>query len=265
MFKNAILFPHRAGQQIKGVERTPFFLKGILQPHINQINTNVSLNNDLYTNLYNLYQKNVFVNGPRVNIGGDHSMSIATLADSIRRYNDLKVIWMDAHCDINTYEKSKTKNYHGMPLSILTGLEKKTPLNFINQTIDFKNILYIGIRDIDPFEREILEKYNIENISVEQIHNNTQDSIKKINSFVSNNPIHFSFDVDVLDPYIIPSTGTPVENGLQLDKCKIIIDKLLRKNIISLDITELNIDIGNVEEKTKSVVNLTHLFKNYIF
>ena len=57
-------------------------------------------------------------------------MSIATVADSIRRYPNLKLIWMDAHADINTYNESITKNYHGMPLSILTGIEKNMSLKF---------------------------------------------------------------------------------------------------------------------------------------
>lgn len=265
MFKNAIFFPHRAGQQIRGVEMTPFFLKDILNTNINQIDTMVSYNNELYFNLYNLYKNNVFINGPRVNIGGDHSMSIATLADSMRRYSNLKVIWMDAHCDINTYETSISKNYHGMPLSILTGLEKKSSLNFTKEILNFKNILYIGVRDIDPFEKEVMEKYNIENIKVKNIHNNREQIINKINNFVKNNPIHFSFDVDVLDPLVMPCTGTPVEQGLQLNDCKIIIDTILKKNVISLDIAELNVGIGNAEEKSKSIKNLTYLFKNYLF
>ena len=265
MFKNVIFFAHRAGQRRKGVEKTPLFLKSLIHPYIKQIETKVSTNQDLNINLYNLYQKNVLVDGPKVNIGGDHSMSIATVADSIRRHEDLKVIWMDAHCDINTYKESKSKNYHGMPLSILTGLEKESSLNFINRTIDFKNILYIGVRDIDPFEKEVMEKYNIKHISIEDIHNDIKSTICDINSFVKNSPIHFSFDVDVLDPNVMPSTGTPVECGLELEPCKLIVDELLRKNLVSVDITELNLTIGHVQERAKSLINLTYLFKNYIF
>ena len=263
MFRNIILFPHRAGQRRLGVEKTPYFIKSLLHPNSNVIET--SVNNDLYTNLYNLYQKNVLIHGPRVNIGGDHSMSISTVADSIRRYPELKVIWMDAHADINTYNNSGSKNFHGMPLSILTGIESDSSLNFIKKHIHPKNILYIGIRDIDPFEQNIINHYKMNIITIDELHDYDNNVWKKISDFIGNDPVHFSFDVDVLDPSVIPSTGTAVEHGLQLDTCKIIVDNMLRKNLVSVDLTELNLTIGHIEERAKSIVHFCYLFKNYIF
>ena len=263
MFRNVILFAHRAGQRRPGVDKTPLFIKPLIHPDIKKVDTYVS--NNLQNNLYNLYQKNVLANGKKVNIGGDHSMSIATVADSIRRYPNLKLIWMDAHCDINTYEMSETKNYHGMPLSILTGLETDSKLNFIDKTIDFKNILYIGIRDIDPFEKEILKQKKIKFITVNEVNKKPKNVINDISKFIGNNPVHFSFDVDVLDPSVMPSTGTAVDNGIELEQCKKIIDYLFDCNLVSVDITELNLAIGHVEDRAKSLINLTYLFKRYIF
>ena len=53
-------------------------------------------------------------------------MSLATVADSLNRTEEdqLKVLWFDAHPDINTYQSSPSKNFHGMPLSYLTGLDE---------------------------------------------------------------------------------------------------------------------------------------------
>tara|TARA_B100000282_G_C31636109_1_gene446189 strand:- start:120 stop:914 length:795 start_codon:yes stop_codon:yes gene_type:complete len=264
MFRNIVLFPHRAGQKRPGVDKTPYFIKSLLHPHSKVIESPV--NNDLNTNLYNLYQKNVLIDGPRVNIGGDHSMSIATVADSIRRYHNIKVIWMDAHADINTYEKSNSKNFHGMPLSILTGIEKDSSLKFIKQHIHPKNILYVGIRDIDPFEQSIIDYYQINVITIDELHDNYNNNAwAKISDFIGNNPVHFSFDVDVLDPSVLPSTGTPVENGIQLDTCKNIVDNMMSKNVVSVDLTELNLTIGHIEDRAKSIINFSYLFKNYIF
>lgn len=264
MFKNVILFPHRVGQRRPGVDKTPYFIKSLLHPHCNVIEPHVS--NDLHSNLYNLYQKNVLTCGPRVNIGGDHSMSIATVADSIRRYPNLKVIWMDAHADINTYAQSNSKNYHGMPLSILTGIESDPSLNFIKKYIDPKNILYVGIRDIDRFEQEVINKYKMNIITIDELHDYyTDDAWDRISNFIKDNPVHLSFDVDVLDPSVMPSTGTAVDDGLRLEPCKNIIDKMMSKNMISVDLTELNLTIGHIEDRTKSIMNFNYLFKNYIF
>ena len=263
MFRNIILFPHRAGQRRPGVDKTPYFIKSLLHPNSKVIESPVS--NDLHINLYNLYQKNVLVNGPRVNVGGDHSMSIATVADSIQRYPNLKVVWMDAHADINTYEQSESKNFHGMPLSILTGIEKNSNLNFINKKINPQNILYVGIRDIDLFEQEIISEYNMKNVSIKELHQDHHQAWKKISDFIEDNPVHFSFDVDVLDPSVMPSTGTAVPGGLQLETCKEIVDNMSRQNLVSVDLTELNLTISHIEDRAKSLINFGYLFKNYIF
>lgn len=263
MFKNIILFSHKAGQRLNGVEKTPLILKDLIKNNLKITNTPIT--NDLMINLFNLYQTNNQIEGRRINIGGDHSMSIATVANSIEQHNNLKVIWMDAHSDINTYESSLSKNFHGMPLGILTGLEKNKLYNFTDKMLDFKDILYVGIRDIDKFEQEIINEHNIKYITIDEIHQDTENVITNINSFIDNKPVHFSFDVDVLDKSIMPSTGTIVDNGLELDSCKKILDNMLDHNVVSVDITELNLDIGNIEESNKSLDNLKYLFNNYLF
>ena len=52
-----------------------------------------------------------------------------------------------------------------MPLSYLTGLIQTIDLNTLNNKLKFKNLLYIGIRDIDEFEVKIIKKYKIKYIS----------------------------------------------------------------------------------------------------
>ena len=119
MFKNIVLFSHKNGQMKSGVEKTPFILRTYIRNNSKVLTTKIEDN--LYNNLNNLYYDNSKLKQPILTIGGDHSMSIATVADSLQKYNqDLKVIWVDAHCDLNTYDSSPSKNYHGMPLSILS-------------------------------------------------------------------------------------------------------------------------------------------------
>ena len=91
-------------------------------------------------NLEILYQTNKSISGKRINIGGDHSMAIASVADSLQKYNDLKVIWIDAHPDINTRKSSSTQNYHGMPLAFLSGLDVYPELDYLS-TINRKILL----------------------------------------------------------------------------------------------------------------------------
>ena len=69
--------------------------------------------------------------GKIINIGGDHSMSIATIASTLNKYPNTKVIYFDAHADLNTYKSSKSKHYHGMPLSFITGIDHHKKFSFI--------------------------------------------------------------------------------------------------------------------------------------
>jgi len=263
MFKNVILFPHRAGQLLKGVDKSPKTLSLYLNKDI--IKHNVICTNNIFTNILNLYETNKNITGPKINIGGDHSMAIGTIADSLNKHPNTKVIWIDAHADLNTYEKSKSKNYHGMPLSYLTGLDKLEYFSFINNKLPFENLLYIGLRDLDNFEVDIIKKNNIKQISVDEFNNNELSEIyKKISKFIGNDPIHISFDVDGIDPRHIPCTGTPVNNGLCFSKTKALLDILYHENILNIDITELNLNIGNINEQYLSLQNTVHLFKKYI-
>lgn len=302
--KNFILFGSKLGQLKSGVDNTPNYLKNFLnnQSAITTINTVPIFPNDLFKNLNSLYGMNArqtngnhkfcglsnsfnslnslnslsSLSSLNINIGGDHSMAIATVADSLNKvkfFDELKVIWFDAHPDINTFESSLTKNYHGMPLSFLTGLDKSSKLDFIDNKLKFQNLLYIGIRDIDKFEEQILKDYNISYILPKQFNTNYQYVIDTIDRFIGNgnnqinkNPIHISFDVDSIDPKYIPCTGTAVSEGLEMFQTKKVIDYLFKNHkIIGLDIVELNLELGKDSDKFKSLYNTIDLFRGTVF
>ena len=263
MFNRIICVPHKLGQNKIGVDKTPIILKYFFSKN----NTFFKLENtnNFYYNLKHLYQINNSFNEPRINIGGDHSMSIATVANTINRFPNTKIIWIDAHADINTFESSKSKNYHGMPLGFLTGLCKDNNFNYIKNLVPFRNIIFVGVRELDNFENYIIKKENINIITIDDIQTNYNRSLGRILDFVRDDNIHLSFDVDVMDPNIIPSTGTPVPNGLELNEAKCLLDALLVKNnLFNIDITELNLELGTTKDKIKSLNNTMYLFENYL-
>ena len=107
-----------------------------------------------------------------------------------------------------------------MPLGYLTGLDYRKNFSFIKNTLPFQNILYIGLRDIDNYEKNILNTCNIKQISCEEVNDNPHKVIRTIQKFINNDPFHLSFDVDSLDPSVMSSTGTPVKNGIMLKPMK---------------------------------------------
>lgn len=251
---NIVLFPHRLGQKKLGVEQTPRIIENYLHPIKNTF-FDVACKGNLYKNLNYLHQTNKLIESPKINIGGDHSMAIGSVSSSIIKYPNLKLIWIDAHADINTYETSETKNYHGMPLSFLTNLDKYHEFNFIKNTIPLQNILYIGIRDLDSYEKYIIKKHNMNVLTVSDIRYSLQDSLKKITNFINRNPIHISLDVDSMDPSVLPCTGTPVYNGFYLNEIINIIHTLKKENIVNIDFTELNLVLGTIENSKTCLMN----------
>lgn len=262
-YKTIILFPHNLGQTKTGSEKAPKYLKKFINRKKHVIKT-VKNTGKFFKNIKDLYNANAKTKGKIINIGGDHSMSIATIADTLNKYPNAKVVYFDAHADINTYESSNSKHYHGMPLSFITGLDSNKKFSFIKNKLPFENLLYIGSRCWDIFERNEVYKKNIKFLTPDEINNNFNESLNKIMNFVGNSQVHVSFDVDSIDPKYIPSTGTPVKNGVKLDNAIKILDNLNNTNIVNLDITELNKDLGSKSDGNKSVKNTEILFHKFI-
>lgn len=264
IFRNIILFPHDLGQTRHGVEKAPKFLKKYINKKHHRI-YDVKDKNDFFTNIHDLYEMNKNVEGPKINIGGDHSMSIATIADTMNRYPNAKVIYFDAHADINTYTSSKSNHYHGMPLSFVTGIDNDVKFTFIKNKLKLDNLLYIGSRCWDIFERDLIYKHNIKYIDSNELNNDFENATNKILTFAGKSPIHISFDVDSMDKNLVPSTGTAVKGGIKLNISKDILQQIKNyTNVVNVDITELNMDLGTQKEKQKSLKNVHELFKSFL-
>lgn len=262
-YKTIILFPHNLGQTKTGSEKAPKYLSKFVnkKKHIVKIVKNTG---NIFKNLYELYKKNKDSQGKIVNIGGDHSMAISTIADTLNKYPEAKVIYFDAHADINTYKSSNSKHYHGMPLSFVTGIDSDKRFPFIKNLLPFENLLYIGSRCWDTFEVNEVYKDKIKFLTPDDINNNFEKSFNRIMAFVGDSPVHISFDVDSIDPKYIPSTGTPVKNGVEMKNAMTILDNLNNRNIVKMDITELNMDLGTKEDGIKSGVNTEKIFHKFI-
>ena len=118
-------------------------------------------------------------------LGGDHSIAIGTIAGTSRAIRErlgreIAVIWVDAHADINTPETSGSGNIHGMPVAFLTGLareEREDIFGWLGKeegrgggaVLSAKKLVYIGLRDVDRGEKEILRKEGIKAFSMHDI------------------------------------------------------------------------------------------------
>jgi arginase len=193
-------------------------------------------------------------------IGGDHSLAMGSIAGSLQVDPNLKVIWIDAHADFNTPETSPSGNLHGMPLSFLTNYYKhpltKDHLHWLNY-LDPKNIALIGIRDIDEGELKILDEVGVTCFPMKRVKEiGLTEALRlamlKLDPRNRNN-FHLSFDVDGIDSSIIPSTGTPVSDGLSLEDGKEVIRTMVEtQRLISMDLVEFNPQLGDKDELLQS-------------
>jgi arginase len=188
-------------------------------------------------------------------LGGDHSIAIGTItgtALAIReRYSSRKeigVIWVDAHADINTPESSDSGNIHGMPVAFATGLAKSSEPGIFDwiqedQLLSPTKLVYIGLRDVDRGEKQILRDNNIKAFSMHDIDRHGIGRIMELAlaHIGSDTPIHLSFDVDALDPMWAPSTGTPVRGGLTLREGDYIAECVHETGqLVAMDLVEVN-------------------------
>jgi arginase len=185
-------------------------------------------------------------------IGGDHSVSSSSLMASNQKYRDMHVIWIDAHPDIHTYKSTTSGNKHGTPLSVCTGLESMHWTSRMTlKLLPFENLTYVGIRDIDDFEGQIIKDKKIRHLTPSQC----VGFIKNLDR-----PIHISFDVDGLDPKYVDSTGTKVNDGLHPSEVASIFNEaLLYDKLVSADIVEFNEKLG---DPVHSINNLREVFKD---
>jgi arginase len=203
-----------------------------------------------YQLLYMLHQEHLQKNIIPITLGGDHSIGHITVGSSIQKYKDnILILWIDAHADINTFESSLSKNTHGTPVSGLIGLEK-TWIPEIKHLLKPENLVYYGIRDLDDYEKDILNKNNIKTITITELK-------EKIKSYDN---IHVSFDVDSLDNSYLDSTGTVAENGITPDEV-IECFKICKDKIRAFDIVEFNPYIGDYH---KSMETMKYIIDNIL-
>lgn len=182
-------------------------------------------------------------------IGGDHSLSIGTLAAAAKHARQLKrklfVLWVDAHADFNTPATSPSGNVHGMTLAVACG----EPGLDIFRDEDFalippSQVFMIGIRQIDKGERRLLEDRGVNVIDMPQIdETGVAVQMRKILERVRKEGamLHVSLDADFLDPVIAPGVGTPVQGGATYREAHLVMEMLEDSGLMtSLDLVEVN-------------------------
>lgn len=195
-------------------------------------------------------------------LGGDHSIAIGTLAGAAKHFNNLGVIWYDAHADMNTPETSPSGNIHGMPLAASMGLGHPalTDIGGYQGKVKPENIVLIGARDIDEGEKQLIAGKNIKVYSNDDVHKlGIERVIRETIEYLTErcDGIHLSFDLDGIDPREIPGVGTPVANGLSYkDSIKAVQLLFATGKITSAEFVEVNPILDSQNITSQLTINL---------
>ncbi|BCE04949.1 MAG: arginase [Bacillus sp. (in: Bacteria)] len=179
-------------------------------------------------------------------LGGDHSIAIGTLAGLVKHYQNLGVIWYDAHADLNTKETSHSGNIHGMPLAISLGIghEGLTGIYGKETKIKAENIVIIGARSLDDGEKELIRDkgikvytmHEIDRLGMTRVMEETIDYLRG-----RTDGVHLSLDLDALDPNDAPGVGTPVAGGISYRESHLAMEMLEESKLItSAEFVEVN-------------------------
>ncbi|CAI9732574.1 arginase-1-like isoform X2 [Octopus vulgaris] len=108
-------------------------------------------------------------------LGGDHSLGIGSVHGQIEAEKEKPVLlWIDAHSDINSPKTSPSGNAHGMPVAYLieemrNQLPEIEQFNWVHHSINAKDVVYIGLRDIDVGEIRTMKNLGVKFFSMQEV------------------------------------------------------------------------------------------------
>ncbi len=157
-------------------------------------------------------------------LGGEHSLSVAGVAACQRRFADLCVVQVDAHLDLRA-------QYDNDWLSHACVMRRIDDL-----AVPF---VQVGIRSFSKEEWQLCTTRNWQPWTTGRMrdHGNWLSEIVK---WINGRPLYLTFDLDGLDPAVLPATGTPEPDGLSWQTATMLIAQLCRTStLVGADFVEL--------------------------
>lgn len=195
----------------------------------------VEFNHRLYQEIIN----KCGLNDIALTLGGDHSVGAGSLFATKLRFEDAVVVYIDAHPDCTGPKTSLSGNMHGMQLATVMGDSLYGDFNY--PSYDYKEVFLLGIKDIDPAERDYLHTNHILHVHMDEIiETGIAAALTKISKHIGNKPLHVSLDIDSIDVTEAPGTGIINKGGLSYREISYVARHLANHNIVAIDLVEVN-------------------------
>ena len=148
-----------------------------------------------------------------------------------------------------------------MPLAFLLGLVENAAelpsMSWFKACLKPEDIVYIGLRDLDRPEKAIIKKLGIKAFTMNDIDRLGIGRVMEecLSHFSGKENLHLSYDIDALDPFYAPSTGTAVRGGLTFREGNYICEALAESGkMTSMELVEVNPSLhSDMDAKTTIV------------
>ena len=181
---------------------------------------------DIMSNIQKITKEVSSKNKIPITLGGEHSITYGAINGifeglNLKNKSEIGIIQIDAHADLRKNYQNE-KHSHASVMYLL-GKEKY-------------KIAQFGVRALSIEEVKNRSDFNITFFDAETIHQDKE--VKLPNNFPTK--VYISFDVDGLDPSVMPATGTPVPGGLGYYESLYMLKNLIKgKEIVGFDVVEL--------------------------
>jgi agmatinase len=157
-----------------------------------------------------------------VTLGGEHSISYGAAKAHIEKFSDLSILHLDAHTD-------RREEFEDNKFSHACTLRRISELN--------DDIVSVGIRSLDISELQYLDKKKV--FYAEDIFH-SMNWVEEVVKLLKPN-VYLTFDLDVFDPAIMPSTGTPEPGGMYWYQVLNLLKEVTKaRNLVGCDVVELS-------------------------
>lgn len=163
-----------------------------------------------------------------VTIGGEHSISYAPIKAHAEHFGKLTVLQFDAHTDLQP-------SYENDPWSHASVMYR------VKEIPQVTKIVSLGIRSMSHEELPYLDRSNV--FFAHMLEGAWIDLVlDKLEG-----PIYITFDLDVFDSSLMPSTGTPEPGGMNWNQSMKLLKRVMKeKNVVGFDVVELCPSPANV-------------------
>lgn len=157
-------------------------------------------------------------------LGGEHTLTQAPVAAALSVHGTIGIVQFDAHADLRD-------TYEGISLSHACVMRRVHEMGI--------PALGVGIRSLSPAEAAFIERQQLSMIWGQELPNLTLDRFRSSLRALPTK-VYLTFDVDFLDPSLIPATGTPEPGGglwwPTLGLLRILFEE---KEVVAMDLVEL--------------------------